>query len=513
MITMAWEVSSNIYGGIRYSPATFEEYRALAGALDERATELSALASAWASAGLQIRSRQTAALCPMLTGGDLPRNADLTNIRHSTLPLDQLRDICDRQAADCTRVAERVCTLARLLIRAHALYAEAETRSRETLDATIQGSMTLLPMHTSAALGIWALAGAFTKGGTSRGPSGIGGLSATSWAHQGVARALARAADPIGPLIAGRQTVAAGAERLTPLTKRLADTDQGDILTVTHIPARTPVVTAVHGMNEALSNLQRLGSQRRDDQASSDSSSPNSASGLDYATIAIQRYRKSDGANAWLVTIPGTDGQPDSPFGWLQNVEAMSADPDQRRQADSVRLVREAMDRSGIAVDDEVVLVGHSQGGIVAAAIASDEQERYSIAHVLTAGSPIANHPIPEHTWVTSIEMEDELVAELDGSSNPQTEGWLTIRGAVHEQDGMSIPATPFEASPVTDVGDDRRISHGLQFHQAAYRNAEGLGSPAVQRHERHFEDVLEGTLVETSYWQGRMSQRTSGGE
>ena len=34
-------------------------------------------------------------------------------------------------------------------------------------------------------------------------------------------------------------------------------------------------------------------------------------SGLDYGTIAISKYRKSDGTNSWLVTIPGTDGKHD----------------------------------------------------------------------------------------------------------------------------------------------------------------------------------------------------------
>ena len=52
-----------------------------------------------------------------------------------------------------------------------------------------------------------------------------------------------------------------------------------------------------------------------------------------------------------------------------------------------------------------------------AAAIAADMSEEYTIEHVVTAGSPVANHPIPPSTWVTSIEIGDELVAALGGAA------------------------------------------------------------------------------------------------
>ena len=47
-----------------------------------------------------------------------------------------------------------------------------------------------------------------------------------------------------------------------------------------------------------------------------------------------------------------TDGQPDSPFGWAQNVELMSADQERRRKADSARMVAEAMRQAGIGKDE-----------------------------------------------------------------------------------------------------------------------------------------------------------------
>ena len=62
----------------------------------------------------------------------------------------------------------------------------------------------------------------------------------------------------------------------------------------------------------------------------------------------------------------------------------MSSDPEQRMHADSARMVLEAMERAGIGKGEPVALIGHSQGGIVAAAIASDMADRYTFEHVVT---------------------------------------------------------------------------------------------------------------------------------
>ena len=105
-----------------------------------------------------------------------------------------------------------------------------------------------------------------------------------------------------------------------------------------------------------------------------------------------------------------------------------------------------------------MALIGHSQGGIVAATLASDWAEEYTIEHVVTAGSPVANHPIPQRTWVTSVEIDDELVAALDGAANPVTDNWLTVQGHVSpapaatpstvHSDGSCTPG----ATPITGL-------------------------------------------------------------
>ena len=176
-------------------------------------------------------------------------------------------------------------------------------------------------------------------------------------------------------------------------------------------------------------------------------------------------------------------------------------------------MVVEAMRQAGIGRDERVALIGHSQGGIIAATLASDYADEYRIEHIVTAGSPIANHPMGKGTWVTSIEMEDELVAALDGEVNPRSEQWLTIRGEVRNvADG-----SPADANGAVDDGTAAMtavdqshqgkydLTHALAYHTAAYENALSLGSEALANHDSHFMATIHGDYMETTYWSGRM--------
>ena len=83
---------------------------------------------------------------------------------------------------------------------------------------------------------------------------------------------------------------------------------QGTSLRMRQVDSADMAVGGASGIQDALHDLRRLGQANG---AGDD--------GLAYGTIAISQYRRQDGSQAWLVTIPGTDGQKDSPFGWIQN--------------------------------------------------------------------------------------------------------------------------------------------------------------------------------------------------
>ena len=512
---MNWQVSSRIYGGQGYAPATIEEYTRIARALDNEAGALGAIATAWASAAVELGAhRASAPMCTTLASG----NTSTITMSHTTLDYQTLAARCSDHATQCQRLSNDLAGTAGLLVRAHSLYEEAELNARRAVTELVQAGTQARPGY--ALLGTGAVAtGGLLAGWVIEGKPNPAWMSATTaWMQEGVMSGVGAKVSgvKIGEGVARTDEVNKAAGKIANVSGPVKDVMQGDHLRVREVTSRASVVRASSSVGESLENLRRLAEERL--------GKVDLDSGLAYATIAIQRYERADGSNAWLVTIPGTDGQADSPFDWEQNVELMSADAERRMRADSARMVVEAMEQAGIGRDEPVALIGHSQGGIVAAAIAADKADDYNIQHVVTAGSPVANHPIGERTWVTSIEIDDELVAALDGADNPATDNWLTVRGhvspapeptaALTDTDGSCTPgetpingATPFDAAPVTGATSQRELSHWLKYHQAAYQNATDLGSPAMQRHERHFRQTIAGELKETRYFEGRMTR------
>ncbi len=517
---MNWTVSSRIYGGQAYSATTLEDCSSAAVALNASAESWRMLATSWSSAQLTLQTlRLSAPLCPALSSGTTTVGQDGTV--HETVPYVRLSEWCGTQSYDCTSIADCLTEMSDLLVRAYSLYSEAELLTQRLINEVIQVATLLCPQQTLVATGAVALGGVIGGSIAENEINGIYALSSTAWEHEGLISGLASLIAGVSPVdgVLATDEVNDAAFLISNVTAPIYALFQSTKLTVRQVEARTEVVGEAHSVAEALENLRRLGEERL--------GKIDLNSGLSYGTIAIQEYRAADGSSSWLVTIPGTDGKYDSPFGWPQNIELMSSFAHRRMQAGSARLVAEAMERAGVGADDPVALIGHSQGGIVAATIASDMKDDYNIQHVITAGSPVANHPIPSSTWVTSVEIDDELVAALDGSPNPATDTWLTIRGQVHKDsdgsltpsvnaDGSCTPGTGggvqsmFSEASVKDATGSKEISHWLKYHQAAYQNATDLGSAAVQQHEEHFQQILDGELVSTTYWQGRMTPGTT---
>ena len=66
----------------------------------------------------------------------------------------------------------------------------------------------------------------------------------------------------------------------------------------------------------------------------------------------------------------------------------------------------------------------------MAAGLAADPafRSRFTVTHVLTAGSPVAAYPIPPGVQVLSLEHTDDLVPALDGRRDPDRSRWVTVR-------------------------------------------------------------------------------------
>ena len=542
---MPWRVKSTITGGKTISVADASEYKTKSAKLQELSNDFHSLSTSWMQAAMQIESQKSSVFYENNKNFNGYFNDD------SLQPLLDPAE-CRIKSSQCESLSNKLDELSSLIIRANNLYANAEYKNRENLDNLVSIGTSIFPITAVpffASVGFSILLDMTQK-------SGMKNFS--KWSHatapiqQGFIRGFSKhfLINPVtgipirlfssiqekNDVKHSKAPVSTFASALSMFSSKINDANQGNNLKVTKLvlPENAQSKIFLHKGNnigQALENLNNL--------SSGNLSVHPPKTNPDAATIAIQRFRQKDGSTSWLVTIPGTDGKPKSPFGWPQNAEVMSSSRSVRMNADSTRMVVEAMKKSGIKPNDSVVLVGHSQGGIVAAGIASDYSKQYNIKHVVTAGSPIANHAIPSKTWVTSIEMEDELVPTLDGASNPSRNNWVTIHAVaskavasksvnrnkrkeeneenVSKQNRNKIgntnrntnrrPKNIFEKDGilVKNVPEEGTLTHDLNYHQAAYADAHQLASKEIRTQESHFNKILSGKLEETTLWQGVM--------
>lgn len=184
--------------------------------------------------------------------------------------------------------------------------------------------------------------------------------------------------------------------------------------------------------------------------------------GLGGGRVRVVEVARGDGGSAWVVVVPGTqEWSPragGNPFDLTTDVRAVTGSSTVAAAGVAAALGA-ARSRAGprSTVADPVVLVGHSQGGILAAALASDPgfARRNRVGHLVTSGSPVGLFPVPSTTRVLSVERGDDPVPRLDLSPNPDRSSWVTVR-------------TTGQGPPV-----DAR-SHRLEGYVATLRAAEG---------------------------------------
>jgi PGAP1-like protein len=163
--------------------------------------------------------------------------------------------------------------------------------------------------------------------------------------------------------------------------------------------------------------------------------------GVSPGSVRVIAVTRPGGCRAWVVQIPGTQSWSPKPGGdpldLTGNVHALAGEP-----TASQRLVAGALRAAGVPSGEPVLLVGHSQGGMVAANLAADPEFRkdFHVTHVVTAGSPVATVPVPESVSVLSLEHDHDLVPRLDGAANPDRAGWITVSTAA-EAPGESADA------------------------------------------------------------------------
>jgi len=148
------------------------------------------------------------------------------------------------------------------------------------------------------------------------------------------------------------------------------------------------------------------------------------------ARVRIERFGSSV-----FVYIPGTKtwnpiaGK--NPLDATSNLWAMQGPG----VAASERAVAKAMGLAGVGAGDSVIFVGHSQGGLVAANLASAAGARrglaakptYRVAGLVTVGAPIAHLSGKLEVPTLAIEHTNDVVPKLSLNANPLTENWVTV--------------------------------------------------------------------------------------
>ncbi|WP_435747631.1 hypothetical protein [Nocardioides sp. SYSU DS0663] len=179
-------------------------------------------------------------------------------------------------------------------------------------------------------------------------------------------------------------------------------------------------------------------------------------------TIEVQSITGADGAVRHVVYLPGTDDMTTLPWTRDDAVRDLHTNFLLVSGADNAyqQGILDAMEQAGVGAEDPVLLVGHSQGGMAAAAILAGESG-FTVTDVVTAGSPTAHvGAFPAGSHVLSLEHRGDVVPLLDGEDNADSPEQTTVR---------------FDGD-ATGIADHHEMSHYVSL--AEQLDAAGPGGP-----------------------------------
>ena len=180
--------------------------------------------------------------------------------------------------------------------------------------------------------------------------------------------------------------------------------------------------------------------------------------------IRIEQYGSGPIAQ-YEVYIAGTDSLIDSarPFGMESNIALATT-----HQSASLTAVTEALHRAGVGPDNPVVVTGHSQGGLLAVALANTDE--WNVTGIVTAGTPLELLPAPQGIPMIHLEhLEDPVVALAGHPEGGRGETWLAPSPTGERMMGAHAAVGYVDTAKQVD-------SHPSDFVERVLRRWQGYG-------------------------------------
>ena len=188
------------------------------------------------------------------------------------------------------------------------------------------------------------------------------------------------------------------------------------------------------------------------------------ASGPGRPQVRIETFGQQAGGPSYAVYVAGTSEFSTGgiePFDMASNLAGIAGNDGAAYTA-----TLDAMDAAGIQPGDPVTLVGHSQGGLVAARIAASGA--YDTQALVTFGAPTGQIPIPGDVAHVAVEHTDDLTPALGGEAIGGAEGRERVVVSRGVYDDVSPPVGPpgsahylaryAETAELIDRSDDPRL-------------------------------------------------------
>lgn len=222
-------------------------------------------------------------------------------------------------------------------------------------------------------------------------------------------------------------------------------------------------------------------------------SGSNDAYGYPPGSIAVIQIVRADGSNAWVVHLPGTEDwstiDSSNPFDMEGNMEALTAVRAQEFEQSEVlvrQMIKEALRASGALPGEDVLLTGHSGGGIHAAAAAADPAflAEVNVKMIVIAGSPAKNSHVDPGISVLDLQNENDIVTAADFGSPAPSANWVTATSRRPPADGGAGP------------GGFLGQAHSLDNYLEDAAELDAMDDPAVESSRETLRTVLGAGIV-----------------